>query len=182
MKIALLIGHRSGAQGVRSVKEISEYAYWYTFLHTIVGFLPGRHEYMVFERYNRDGRGYRERMKRVGKRAQAWGAELIISFHFNGSINPKAEGFEVLCTTGAASRRYAAQLLSNFDAHLFGDNRGLKVVENDRRKRGSGFLYETPMPAILAEPFFGTSWEDFKSGTQDGRLASALISFLEQIE
>ena len=181
MKIALLIGHRSGAQGARSTNGISEYAFWYTFLHTIVEFLPPQHTYRVFERRNSDGRGYRERMKSVGKRAAEWGAELIVSFHFNAALSPKAEGFEVLCTTGAASRRYAAQMLACFDDHLAGKNRGLKIVRNEKHLRGSGFLYETPMPAILVEPFFGTNREDFQRGTQGGRLATALMDFMDRI-
>jgi len=180
MKIALLIGHRVSSQGARSVKRISEFAFWYTFLHTIVHVLPSHHRYRVFERLDSDGRGYRERMKSVGKRAQEWGADLIISFHFNASRNVKAEGFEVLCPEDDyISEAYALDMLSCFEEHLRTPNRGLKRVPNDPDVRGSGFLYQTPMPSILVEPFFGTNWEDFKNATQEGRLAAALIDFME---
>ena len=182
MKIALLIGHRKSKQGNRSVKKISEFAYWYTFLHTVVYFFPKKHEYRVFERLDSDGRGYKERMKAVGGRAKEWGADVIISFHFNSFFSPKAEGFEVLCTKNQRSRALANDFLMCMDQAGTGDNRGVKVVRNDPNVRGSGFLYKTPMPAILVEPFFGSNFQDFKLGTTTGWFTRALIAFLEQLE
>lgn len=182
MKIALLIGHRKSAQGVRSVKRISEYAYWYTYLHAIVHHFPKKHEYRVFERLDSDGLGYRERMQNVGKRADAWGADLIVSHHFNGSISPKAEGHEVLCSRSSRSKRYAQMMSDSFADAQFGINRGVKVIENDPNVRGSGFLYKTPMPAILVEPFFGTNHEDWMHATRSGNLFRAFEKFYKKLE
>jgi hypothetical protein len=181
MKIALLIGHRSGSQGARSVKNISEYAFWYTYLHAMLPLFPNVHTYKIFERLDSDGRGYRERMRRVGRRAGEWGAELIVSCHFNASSNAKAEGFEVLCTRNHMSKMYASMMLSAMDDNLYGDSRGVRVVQNDPRERGSGFLYKTPMPAILIEPFFGTNREDWHSALKDGNLYGVFRDFFTRI-
>ena len=179
MKIALVIGHRSESQGAKSVKRISEYAYWYTWLHLAKHFFPDAHQYRVFERNDMDGRGYRERMRKLGKRIDEWGADIAISFHFNAAQNVKAEGFEVLCTTNTPSQLYARLMAGIMDEHLYGDNRGIKTVR--RSDRGGGFLYGTRAVAILLEPFFGTNREDWQSGTERDGVFKALEMFFESI-
>jgi len=182
MKIALLIGHRSGSQGVRSWNKISEYAFWYTYLHTIKAFLPKQHKYVVFERLDDDGDGYRERMETIGDRLDSEMVDLVVSFHFNSFESSTADGFEVLCSNNLSSQFFARSMIVALDNHLFGDNRGYKIVPNDPTKRASGFLYKTIFPAILVEPFFGSSPEDMASVVKNPeRLYGALCEFFENI-
>jgi N-acetylmuramoyl-L-alanine amidase len=182
MKIALLIGHRSGSQGARSWNKISEYAFWYTYLHTIKAFLPDQHEYVVFERLDEDGSGYRERMKTLGSRMEMEEIDLVVSFHFNSFRNSKVEGFEVLCNTTLASQLYAKSMCEALDNHLSGDNRGFDIVPDDPEIRASGFLYKTLPNSILVESFFGSSPEDMASVVKNPeRLFGALSEFFDGI-
>ena len=161
MRIGLVIGHRRGAQGANSVDLISEYAFWKTYLHTIISQLPEHHEYKIFERYDSDGRSYSQRIASVVENVNNWDADLVISFHFNSAGNENAEGYEILTTNYSVSKKYASDLLSWFDNELSGDNRGNKVLNG--RGRGYGFLKPTHMPSMIVEPFFGSSRADWDS-------------------
>ena len=180
MKIALVIGHRGGSRGARTVNGIFEYDMWFTYLHTIISTLPTQHEYKIFERYDNDGNKYSTRIRKLVNRVNEWEADIAMSFHFNASDNKNAEGFEVLTTNYWKSKSYANTLLNIFDVNLFGDNRGNKIISSGGR--GYHFLRPTHMPSMIIEPFFGSSESDCKNFFFDiGNFTDSLKVFLEQL-
>ena len=158
MKIALVIGHSRKSQGSMNKSNITEYAMFKTYLHTVKGFLPQQCEYRVFERKDDSGTGYYQRIHALTAEVNEWGADLVMSFHFNSYSNDRVEGFEVLTTSYEKSRDYARMLLSYLEPVLYGDNRGNKVI--NRGDRGYWFLQSTNSPTMLIEGFFGSSKSD----------------------
>lgn len=85
-------------------------------------------------------------------------ADIFISFHLNGSSNPKAEGTSTYYFAGGDQySRAGKDLATNIHGEL------LSVLNRpDDRIHGKSFsvLRETKMPAVLLEPLFITNQEE----------------------
>jgi len=180
MKIALVIGHSSDKQGAETIDNISEYSFYWTLVHfSILPNAPLQHDYKVFERGDAS-MGYTENMKELHSDIDSWGADLSISFHFN-SHTSQAMGSEVLHSGYEQSKHYAELLNYQFTQNLLGiKNRGIK--EKTKNERGGGFLHLGKAPAILIEPFFGSSNQDVQYLTNNPiPFISSFENFFNQI-
>lgn len=155
MKLAHVVGHNAQSQGaVRKDTGVTEYI-WNLGLSRLME-QEARHfpeiELKTFLRH--PAPSYSHEIKRVYREVDAWGADASIESHFNSHMNPKATGTEVLSSGTAASLRFANAMQQEFLDLMGLKDRGVKVR---RDGRGSFSLIFGAAPAILIEPFFGSS-------------------------
>ena len=185
MKIALVIGHEPKRKGAELAGEkISEYAFWWTYLNfTLIPMLntTTTSEYKVFKRGS-TVKGYTAKMKALHKEIDEWGADLAISFHFNGSVNKAAGGMEILHSGYKPSKQLAEQLLQKLHVNLPGiKNRGLKKV--GKGENGYGFVKYGKAKAMLVEPFFGSNEKEVGYVIENSEaLNRAFAEFFKEIE
>ena len=88
--------------------------------------------------------------------ANSWGADAFISIHTNASVNPMANGSEVLIYSVSATESYnlAEDILTNMTEVTGLRNRG--IIE----RPGLYVLRRTRMPAVLVEMGFITNLGD----------------------
>lgn len=171
MKLAVVIGHNSRSQGaVRSDTGESEYV-WNGRLAQLMERLAPEFgvELRVFRRVS--GGGYRTEIRRVYSQVDQWGADASIELHFNGSSNPDATGIETLSSGTALSLRLAQAVQDEMIIALGLRDRGVKTVGGS--DRGGASLIAGAAPAILVEPFFGSSPKG-QAATDEGREQEAL--------
>ena len=155
MKLAVVIGHNSVSQGaVRGDTGETEYV-WNGRLAEIMERLAPKFDIdlRVFRRV--PGGGYRSEIRRVYSEVDKWGADASIELHFNGSADPSATGIETLSSGTALSLRLAQAVQDEMVCLLGLRDRGVKTIRGD--DRGGASLISGAAPAILVEPFFGSS-------------------------
>ena len=113
----------------------------------------------IFDEYAGNGYGYA--MMNVADQVRKAQATLAIELHFN-SASPTANGHEWLYWNSSLS---GATIARNFDAEfkkVFSGikSRGIKAIT--KSERGGKFLELTHCPAVILEPFFGSSESDCK--------------------
>jgi len=120
--------------------------------------------------------GYSSQVDKAYSEADSWGADLAIELHFNGG--PKsARGCLVLSSGSSGSMRYA-RTVQNYMVDLFkaaGSSRDRGVVTRTRGQRGGRSLHAGKAPAIMVEPFFGSSPADCKMMKEIGFRAYAVM-------
>lgn len=163
--IGIFVGHgRRGDNGAVSTGGVSEHTFNTTLAFDLAASLRNRNmETAVIVEY--EGGSYGSAMRWVGEKARALRCDVAIELHFN-SAAPSAEGYEYLFWhRSTEGERLATAFLKAHKMEFPGArNRGLKPV--DASDRGSGFLRQTPCPAIICEPFFGSNsaeWEQYAS-------------------
>lgn len=155
MKLAIVVGHNSQAQGAtRGDSGETEYV-WNGRLAQIMERLAPEFgiDLRVFRRVA--GGGYRSEIRRVYSQVDQWGADASIELHFNGSASPGASGTETLSSGTPLSLRLAAAVQDEMVIALGLRDRGIKTVGGS--DRGGASLIAGAAPAILVEPFFGSS-------------------------
>jgi N-acetylmuramoyl-L-alanine amidase len=167
--VAISIGHTRAAQGAVSVGGVTEFAY-----NTVVAqhlkrrlIAAGVGVVVVLER---DRLGIHD----VVRRAKTARADVGIELHFNSNEDPTANGIETLYAS-SLSKGLAQDVQRRMVEVLRLRDRGL--VKRDTG-RGSTYLVEMEkagIPAVLPEPFFGSSARDW-SRVHDAHaeIASAL--------
>jgi len=180
MRIALVIGHRKGSQGAYGNMGISEFEFWDEFINDYWYYFPhDKHEFKVFYRDNLLT-WYGEKMRNLHKHIDEWGADLSISFHFNGSSNPSVNGHEVLYSS-KGGKKYARLMDKEFDKYLSNSDRGIK--HRTKKQRGGGFLARGKSKCILIEPFFGYEQDEYvRNGQKREDLINAIIAFINRIK
>ena len=161
-KIALVIGHRKGAQGAWGNAGVSEFAFNTQLAEEIRLQLGGSEsvDVRLFFRDNLPG-GYGEKMKRLHKRIDEWGADYSISMHFNAAGKESVNGHEVLYCSKRGKR--AAKIFDKYlDRYL--KNRDRNILKRRRRDRGGGFLCRGKSVCVLVEPFFAAHQKEFMPG------------------
>jgi len=179
-KVALVVGHRKGAQGAWGNAGVSEWRYNDRMAEYLADRLrrSGAVEVRVFHRDELPG-GYGEKMKRLHRRIDDWGADYAVSMHFNAAGKESVNGHEVLyCSKRGekAARIFDAAL----DRHLKNRDRGIK--RRGRKERGGGFLCRGRSVCVLVEPFFAAHQKEYMPGT-DGwdALSDAYIEAIETL-
>jgi N-acetylmuramoyl-L-alanine amidase len=83
--------------------------------------------------------------------------DTAIELHFNSYSSTKAEGYEYLHYHTSNNGRRLAECFRKAQSETFKvqKDRGVKAIEPDGR--GAGFLRSVPPPAVICEPFFGSS-------------------------
>jgi len=184
MKIAICVGHsRSNDDGAVSVDGMDEWDFNNEIANGLYGILKSQgQEPHVLNVYS--GNGYAEAMADAARRVRAVKADVAIELHFNSSDNPKANGHEWLYwNSSAESKTLAHWLDAKFDElPLF--SRGL--VPRYRSDRGALFLRLTHCPAVICEPFFGSSRKDWTWAAKNKRkiifaMADALMGYEQEV-
>jgi N-acetylmuramoyl-L-alanine amidase len=106
------------------------------------------------------------------------GLRLAVELHFNSDASPSANGHEWLYWPGSIKGRLAATELHLAMCRDFPGirPRGVKVPPDGR---GTAFLRETPCPAVIAEPFFGSNPRDWAAvRARPEKLAATLAAGL----
>lgn len=152
MKIGIVVGHNSRAQGaVRCTDKRTEFDWNGELAGLIQAHDPAN--VRVFRR--EFGGGYSAEIDRVYAQTDAWGADVTIEMHFNGSANPEANGCLMLSSGTAGSLALARALQERCRAALGNADRGVQV--RSRHDRGGRSLWQGRAPAVMTEPYFGSN-------------------------
>ncbi len=104
----------------------------------------------------------------AASRISSFMAECCVELHFNAAAH-QASGFETLVATSEKGKQLGGCLQSEMEKLFVGEhNRGVKIRQ--RNERGSGWLYKTPCPAAIVEPFFASnidSWNRYKNKREE---------------
>ena len=158
-KIALCIGHaRSGDRGASSTSGIYEEDFYSgPFVESLKAKLEAQgFEVVVIDAYQ--GSGYGSAMRWVAARLLALGVDFAVELHFNAA-SPSAEGFEYLFWHKSKVSRVAAQAMQDVHAEEWEwmKNRQVEPLGDEAHERGVLFVSLTHCPALILEPFFGSS-------------------------
>lgn len=176
MRIALVIGHHENGKGAYS-KHFKQREW--DFYKEVVNHVRSKHEVGIFEHDPNIG-GYVTRVKNTSRRVNNWGADRVISLHFN-AFNGRANGCETLYYYASRTGKQMAEDFSKLVSDFTGiKNRGIKALTN-RRDRGFAAVKYTIAPTILVEPFFGDNCGDCQKieGTQ--RMAKILSIYVDSL-
>lgn len=155
-KVAIVVGHSARSQGaVRQDTGETEFE-WNSDLAELIrseaeAFFDDIEVKVFFRQYVGS---YRKEIERVYAEVDAWGAHFSIELHFNSHHNPNASGSEVLSSGSKRSLALAEAMQAEFVKVLGNKDRGVKVRRNGR---GGKSLISGRAPAIITEPFFGSS-------------------------
>lgn len=176
MKLAIVVGHNSDSQGaVRTDTGESEFRFNSRLAEIIQTYARAYDGLDAKVFYRQAGGGYTREIRRVYAETDAWGADATVELHFNGAADSRATGTETLTSGTPASMRMAVEVNNAMVAALGLRDRGVKTR---REGRGSGSLMSGSAPAILVEPFFGSSPSDcdaVKGSAQEEALARAIL-------
>jgi len=176
MKLAIVVGHNSASQGaVRKDTGETEFVWNGRLARRMERLAPDYGlDVRVFHRT--PGGGYRNEIARVYDEVDAWGADGSVELHFNGAASAAATGTETLTSGTALSMRLAESVQREVVIALGLRDRGIRT--RARQDRGGGSLHAGRAPAILIEPFFGSSPEGNRATDEDSeqeRLADAVL-------
>jgi N-acetylmuramoyl-L-alanine amidase len=180
-KVALVVGHRKGAQGAWGNAGWSEYRYNKRLAEYIEDRLRSSDDVKVkiFYRDDMTG-GYGEKMKRLHKRIDKWGADYSVSMHFNAAGKESVNGHEVLYCS-KMGKKAAKVFDAALDRHLNNQDRSIK--RRRRKERGGGFLCRGRSVCVLVEPFFAAHQDEYMPGTEGWeRLATAYVEAVEELD
>lgn len=153
MKLAIVVGHNSVSQGaVRKDTDETEYIWNGRLARRMARIAPEFGvEAKVFLRQPIGS--YRREIDLVYEQTDEWGADATIELHFNSFAGP-ATGTETLSSGSAKSLRLAEAVQREMVLALGLKDRGIKTRTSGR---GSESLISGRAPAILIEPYFGSS-------------------------
>ncbi len=156
-KVAICVGHsRIGDKGASSVGGVDEWTYNKKVADLLQNHL--RHQgiqSVVFDDYPSES--YSRAMDWLGQSVGKEKCDIAIELHFNSYSSTKAEGYEYLHYHTSNNGRRLAECFRKAQSETFKvqKDRGVKAIEPDGR--GAGFLRSVPPPAVICEPFFGSS-------------------------
>lgn len=171
--IALCVGHsRRGDSGAVSTGGVSEWTYNSELAPMIECRLYAYGwSSVVIDRY--EAGSYSSAMVWVADELRERGVQAAVELHFNSSSRASSTGHEWLCWHSSTNGLALARALDQaFRAHVPGiPARG--VQRRTAGQRGTGFLRRTPCPAVIGEPFFGSSANDWAVAQDKDRIANA---------
>jgi len=151
MKIAIVIGHNSKAQGaVRATDGRTEYD-WNSELAELIR-THNPTGVKIFRR--RPVGGYSKEIDRVYAEVDKWGADCSIELHFN-AFKPTSTGGLTLSSGSSGSMALAQLVRKSMKIAVGNRDRGVKV--RGRKDRGGRSLWQGKAPAIMTEPYFGSN-------------------------
>lgn len=156
-KLAIVVGHNYASPGaVRSDTGESEFTYNSKLAEMMEHIAPNYNiDLKVFKRS--PGGGYTAEIKRVYAEVDAWKAKASIELHFNSAGDPSASGTETFSSGSAKSVILAQEVQMEMVETLGLKDRGVQIRNNRTKGRGYLSLVTGNAPAILIEPFFGSS-------------------------
>jgi len=152
MDVAIVIGHHPDAPGASmrmGCHEIHEHGFWRPFAHELATSVVARDlTPHVIERPNEDPD------EALAQKVNETGADAAIELHFNAAGRSARGGTEMIHYPGSEGGEALAEQMQSRTVDALGlENRGLIT-------RRWPFLKLTEMPAVIAEPFFGSNEED----------------------
>lgn len=175
LKVAVVVGHNAQAPGAYAREPIGRTEFEFNCAVAVAMerlSVPGG---VVMSRFLRTALGgYTQEIRRVYGYVDAWGADASIELHFNAD-GPTATGTETLHSGSPGSLRLATCLQAAMLAALKLRDRGL--VER-REGRGALSLVAGRAPAVIVEPFFGSSTLDCMSVAAAGGAEGLAIAYL----
>lgn len=151
-RIAIVVGHNANAQGaVRCTDGRTEYDWNGDLAKMIEAYDPAHVK--IFRR--KAGGGYSSEIDRVYAEVDAWGADVSVELHFNGSTNPAANGCLMLSSGTTGSRALANRIQTLCVAALGNTDRGVRII--GKSDRGGRSLWAGRAPAVMTEPYFGSN-------------------------
>lgn len=156
MKLAIVVGHNARDQGaVRRDTGETEFS-WNSRLAEIIESRADRFPQVTVRTFFReDVRSYRRELREVYRKTDEWRADAVAELHFNSHNTESATGTETLTSGSIGSVAFAELVQEEILDALGLRDRGLKYVT--REGRGGRSLFSGRAPAILVEPFFGSS-------------------------
>lgn len=155
MKLAIVVGHNHVAQGaVRPDTGETEYAWNSDLARLIEDEAQAFREIQVKVFKRQPARSYTDEIGRVYDQVDFWDADASCELHFNSHTSRTATGTEVLSSGSRKSLAFAEAMQERLIEALDLRDRGVKIR---RSGRGSESLMSGQAPAILIEPFFGSS-------------------------
>jgi N-acetylmuramoyl-L-alanine amidase len=155
MDLAIIVGHNSERQGaVRPDTGETEFV-WNGRLARRMQTIAAHYGINARVFYRTPAGGYSAEIRRVYAETDRWGADATVELHFNGADSPEATGTETLTSGTALSLRLAEHVQREMVIALGLRDRGIKTRAGS--DRGGMSLISGRAPAILVEPFFGSS-------------------------
>lgn len=156
-KVAICIGHsRIGDKGARSVGGISEWIYNSEVATLLAKQLKQRGiASVIINDYPCES--YSGAMSWLSKEVDKINADVAIELHFNSFSSSSAEGYEYLYYARSAEGKRLALCIhkAHQSKSVAQKDRGTKPIE--RKNRGGHFVTMVKPPAVICEPFFGSS-------------------------
>lgn len=177
--IALCVGHsRPGDSGAVSAGGISEHAFNCRIAAAVASILTARGvDCIVLTAYQ--GQSYGAAMKWLAERLRQAKATCAVELHFNAADNATASGHEWLYWYSSNNGRLLAKLLNQCMQEAFPTLPARGILGRGPKDRGADFLRLTPCPAVIAEPFFGSTESDWDLlSTHQDRYARVLADVL----
>lgn len=174
--VALAVGHHPRAQGAKmdlAGYTVTEYELWDEWVQEL-----GRTMGQTILTPHVIHRPNPKPDKALGRRVNETSAACAVEFHFNASADPDAGGCDMLHYPGSEEGRRLARLLEDSVSDA------LDVRTRSRDTVDYPFTRWTEMPAVIAEPGFGTKdAEAFKILARQAELMqayrTALIDFVK---
>jgi N-acetylmuramoyl-L-alanine amidase len=116
---------------------------------------------VIISRY--EGQGYTSSQRWLAGHLKAIGATAAIELHFNAADSPTAHGHEWLYWSTSTRGKPLAQSLASEMSLSVPDIKSRGAKPRFSGDRGAEFLKLTHCPAVIAEPFFGSSESDWKT-------------------
>ena len=155
--VAICIGHsRIGDKGARSVGGISEWVYNSEVAVLLAKQLKQRGiASAIIDDYPCES--YSGAMSWLSKEVDKINADVAIELHFNSFSSSSAEGYEYLYYARSAEGKRLALCIhkAHQSKSVAQKDRGAKPIE--RKDRGGHFVTMVKPPAVICEPFFGSS-------------------------
>ena len=183
LNVAICVGHsRKGDTGAVSCGGINEWTYNKKVAEYLKSDLQ---EYgissFVVDDYGGTYGSYVSSMNWLAKHLKEQKASVAIELHFNAAASDKANGMEMLhwhtSRIGLSLAEYVLQGCRRY--FPLARNRGVKGI--GKGSRGATFLRLPTMPCIIAEPFFGSNWQDWiMFADQESTLSQAIALGVKQ--
>jgi len=175
--LVLAVGHsrENDLGAVGADKETYEWHYNSKLAYKIATALPSHIKTTVINHY--EGDTYSESMRWLKGKVDPLNAHLVCELHFNSSVNPKANGYEMLHWHSSTKGREAADNLIDAMSKGYRDRTNRRAKGVTKGGRGAGFLKGPNAPCVILEPFFGSNkpeWEFFISEQGMDKLAKTL--------
>lgn len=174
--IAILVGHSRGDGGAVSVGGMNEWHFNRDLGGRIHRQLLDRGlKACMIDSYAQTS--YGRSMELLARSLKSMGVSCAVELHFNSSDRVAARGHEWLHWHSSVAGRALAQCLDRRMSEDFPNHprRGLISIRSEA-DRGGSFLRKTHCPAVIAEPFFGSSPIDWEMATTRKDVLAGVIA------
>lgn len=175
-EVAIVVGHTQDSKGACSPHGIP--CEW-DFNSVVASHLTDVADIYHYDTYKG---GYTNMVKRLAAKINKKNYKIVIELHYNAA-SPTANGCETLYYFASKKGKEYAQL---FTAQIVGDfrvtSRGIKALVNSN-DRGFAAVYYTKAPTIMAEPFFGSNFNNAsKFKGREKEYANSIREFIKKIK